>query len=323
MKRTIKWGLIGCGDVAERKGGPALYSVEHSQLWAIASRQLSKAEDFAERHGAQRAYDSVEALLADASVDTIYIATPVFLHASLTIMAANAGKHVLCEKPMAMNPGECQGMIEACRRNGVSLQIAYYRPTYPNIQEMKRLLESGVIGEPILAEVRNHSTFRPTPGKNWKTDLPYSGGGVLMDIGSHRLDLLRYLFGDFQRISGRAAAHIAGISVDSACTFQAAFANRVQATGSIYWGMPARADSLVIHGNKGILTAPDLNNGKLILETNQGQEALQLPILAFTHNGIVKNFVDHLINETPLICPGAEGLKINQYMADLYQQSGV
>lgn len=323
MKKTIKWGLIGCGDVAERKGGPALYSVEQSQLWAVASRQLAKAEDFAQRHGAERAYDSVEALLADSAVDAIYVATPVFLHASLTIMAANAGKHVLCEKPMAMNPRECQQMIDACRRNNVSLQIAYYRPTYPNIQEMKRLLESGVIGEPILAEIRNHSTFRPIPGKNWKTDLPYSGGGVLMDIGSHRLDLLRYLFGDIQRISGQATARIEGISVDSTCTFQAAFTTGVQATGSICWGMPAPADSLVIHGEKGILTAPNLNDGKLILETGQRQKTFQLPQLQYTHNGLVKNFVDHLLNGSALVCPGAEGLKTNQYMADIYQQSGM
>lgn len=321
MEKVIKWGLIGCGDVAERKGGPALYSVEQSQLWAVASRQLSRAEDFAERHGAERAYDSVEALLADAFVDAVYVATPVFLHAPQTILAANAGKHVLCEKPMAMHPRECEQMIEACRSNNVSLQIAYYRPTYPNIEKMKHLLESGFIGKPILAEVRNHSTFRPIPGKSWKTEQADSGGGVLMDIGSHRLDLLRYLFGDFQAISGQAAARIAGISVDSVCSFQASLPSAVQATGSICWGMPVRADSLVIHGEKGILAAPDLNNGTLILETDKGQETFQLPNLPYTHCGLVKNFTDHLLNGTPLICSGTEGRKTNQYMADIYQQS--
>ncbi len=124
---NLRWGIIGCGNVAETKGGPALYGVEGSELVAVMSRSAEKGADFAQRHGARRHYTSVADLLSDDEVDAVYVATPPHLHAEQTVLAAEAGKHVLCEKPMALTVAECETMVAACRDAGVELWIAYYR----------------------------------------------------------------------------------------------------------------------------------------------------------------------------------------------------
>ena len=132
---TLRWGILGCGNVAEYKGGPPLYSVDDSELIAVMRRDRAKAEDFAERHGAKRVYTDVDDLLADDELNAIYIATHPYLHCEQTLRTARAGKHILCEKPMAMTVEECQRMVDACHDAGVTLMLAYYRNFYPKYCE--------------------------------------------------------------------------------------------------------------------------------------------------------------------------------------------
>src|SRR5215217_3126996 len=124
---TIRWGIIGCGDVTEVKSGPGFQKAAGSALVAVMRRDRAKAEDYARRHGVPRAYGEADALIADPDVDAIYIATPVSSHCELALRAAAAGKPCLVEKPMAMNHRECLRMIEACAARGVPLWVAYYR----------------------------------------------------------------------------------------------------------------------------------------------------------------------------------------------------
>ena len=118
-----RWGIIGCGDVTEVKSGPALQKATGSALVAVMRRDLSKAQDYARRHGVPRAYNSADALINDPEVDAVYIATPPSSHCALTLAVAAAGKPCLVEKPMAMNHGECRRMIEACAARGVPLWV--------------------------------------------------------------------------------------------------------------------------------------------------------------------------------------------------------
>src|SRR5688572_12941890 len=124
---SLKWGLIGCGDIAQKRVAPALRNLPNCQLRAITRFQAGLAQSFANEFGARRWYRSCNELLADKEIEAVYIATPVHLHAVQTITAAEAGKHVLCEKPMAMSVKECDEMIAACQANNVKLGIAYYR----------------------------------------------------------------------------------------------------------------------------------------------------------------------------------------------------
>ena len=145
--RTIRWGVIGCGDVTEVKSGPALQQAEHSALVAVMRRNGALARDYARRHGVPRWYDDASALIADAEVDAIYVATPPSSHLEYALLAARAGKPVYVEKPMAMTFAECRAMIDGCRAAGVPLFVAYYRRALARFLEVKRLIDSGAIGE--------------------------------------------------------------------------------------------------------------------------------------------------------------------------------
>lgn len=144
--RTIRWGIIGCGDVTEVKSGPAFSRAAHSALVAVMWRNGDLARDYARRHNVPRWYDSAEALVADPEVDAVYVATPPYRHCAYTLLAARHGKPVYVEKPMAMNAAECDEMIEACRAAGVPLFTAYYRRALPRFLRVKAAFDQGAIG---------------------------------------------------------------------------------------------------------------------------------------------------------------------------------
>src|SRR5215468_2493764 len=144
--QKLRWGLIGCGDIAAKRVAPALRDLPNCELVSVARNRSDLAQPFAERFGARKWFADWHALAQDEEIDAVYIATPVHLHASQTIAAAEAGKHVLCEKPMALNVEECEGMIAACRKHHVKLGVAYYRHFYPVVARIKDIIRSGEIG---------------------------------------------------------------------------------------------------------------------------------------------------------------------------------
>src|SRR5919197_2060291 len=147
----FKWGLIGAGDIVRRRVAPALRESSRCELVAISRARADLAAEFASTFSARRWYRRWRDLVVDPDVEGVYVATPVHVHAEQTIAAAEAGKHVLCEKPMAMDAAECDRMIAACRANGVRLGIAYYRRFYPTVRRIEALLTSREIGDPVVA----------------------------------------------------------------------------------------------------------------------------------------------------------------------------
>src|SRR5260221_13939836 len=135
--KQLGWGLIGCGDIAQKRVAPAIRDSASGELIAVNRAQSELAAAFAKQFGARRWYLDWKKLLRDEEVEAVYIATPVHLHAEQTIAAAEAGKHVLCEKPMAMNVRECDQMIDAGRRHNVKIGVAYYRKFYPDAHRHK------------------------------------------------------------------------------------------------------------------------------------------------------------------------------------------
>ncbi len=202
----LGWGILGCGDITERRGAPAINRQPESRLVCVQSRSASNAEACASRHGAARWTSSREALLADPEVQAVYVATEHHRHHADVLAAAEAGKHILCEKPLALSVTQGREMIAACRSNGVALQVAYYRRYYPKLLRMKELLDAGAIGEPVSASI--HLSGRIDPGaaspENWRLDAARSGGGALVDTGSHRLDLLCWMLGPAERVAAFA-----------------------------------------------------------------------------------------------------------------------
>ena len=151
--KTIRWGILGAGDVCEVKSGPAFQRAEHSELVAVMRRDGAKAEDFARRHGVGRWYDSVSDLLGDSEVDAVYIATPPRFHLEHTLAALTAGKDVYLEKPMAMSADECRQIIKAEEKSKNKLALAHYRRALPAFTRIRELIEDGTLGTVRLAEL--------------------------------------------------------------------------------------------------------------------------------------------------------------------------
>ncbi len=248
---NIRWGIIGCGDVAEKKGGPALYRAAGSELTAVMRRDRAKAEDFARRHGARRAYDRVEDLLADEEVDAVYIATPPNLHKEQTLQAAAAGKHVLVEKPMALNAGECDAMIAACARAGVHLHVAYYRRFWPKFVEARRLIREGYIGHVLGARLQMCAL---SGGGGWRVDPAISGGGHFVDVGSHRLDMLLHLLGDVAEVTGYVDNLVGSHPAENDVVLSLRMASRVVVSAGFHFHTHPSRDVLEIYGTGGTLS---------------------------------------------------------------------
>jgi predicted dehydrogenase len=152
--RTVRWGIIGCGDVTEVKSGPGFQKADGSALVAVMRRDGSKARDYARRHGVARAYDSARGLIDDPDVDAVYVATPPSSHAELALVIASAGKPCLVEKPMAITYAECTRMADAFESRGVPLWVAYYRRALPRFLKVRDLLRTGIIGQVTSVHVQ-------------------------------------------------------------------------------------------------------------------------------------------------------------------------
>src|SRR6202167_705676 len=194
----LNWIVIGIGDISIRRVIPAIQAEPRSRLYGLVTRDPAKAVPYN-----TRSWTTLDEALSDPEVHVVYVATPVFLHAPQTIQSLRAGKHVLCEKPMAMNEAEARSMVQTAEESGRTFGVAYYRRTYPKVRRAKQLLEAGAIGKPMLAELTCHE-WRDEKGshRNWLIDPAKAGGGPLYDIASHRIDVANCLFGQPNRAAG-------------------------------------------------------------------------------------------------------------------------
>jgi predicted dehydrogenase len=268
--KQVGWGVVGCSDIVERRAGEAIRQQAQSRLVAFQSRDRARAEAFASRFGALVAYDDLDRLLADGRIDVVYVATEVDRHAALTIAAAEAGKHVLVEKPMARTTDECRAMIAAAQRHGVQLSVAYYARFFEKSAAMKRVVEEGALGTIVRATVTQIGFVNPDPSnpKYWRvTDR--GGGNVLADVGSHRIDQLVYWLGRPVRVAGlvdRLSMPYAAADTETALLQFAGGAHAtVLANANVPRGLrptagpgdPSGATSIEVFGTKGaLLTDP-------------------------------------------------------------------
>jgi predicted dehydrogenase len=227
----VNWATIGCSDIVERRAADAILQQPNSHITAFHSRTLPRAQSFATKYGAERAYDDIDALLADDRIHAVYVATEVDRHAEQTIAAAEAGKHVLVEKPMALTPDECRAMIDAATRHNVNLAVAYYARFFDKSAAMQRVIAEGHLGKVVRATITQLAYANPDPSnpKYWRV-TGRGGGNLLADVGSHRLDLLMYWLGRPARVAGLADRLSMPYEAPDTETALAQFANGAHAT---------------------------------------------------------------------------------------------
>ena len=249
---TVRWGMIGCGDVAEVKSGPALQKAEGSALVAIMRRDRAKADDYARRHDVARVHGSADDLIHDSGIDAVYIATPPSSHFELALKAAAAGKPCLVEKPMAMNHAECLRMVDAFRAAQTPLWVAYYRRALPRFLKVRELLRAGVIGQLTSIHVKVTDPLATgDAAKAWRFNTEISGAGLFLDLASHYFDIIDFLAGPITAAAGFALNTGGAYAAEDVTAAAFQIGGKVAGTGIWNFNAPASGDSIVFTGSQG------------------------------------------------------------------------
>ena len=299
--KQINWGFIGCGEVTEKKSGPAFNEVEGSQVVAVMSRSENKARSYAERHHIRKWYTDAQELIDDPDVNAIYIATPPSSHATFAIMAMRAGKPVYIEKPLAASYNDCIRINRISEQTGVPCFVAYYRRYLPYFQKVKEIIQNGTIGKVINVQLRFSVPPRDLDYKNekelpWRLQPDIAGGGYFYDLAPHQIDLLQNIFGVITRAHGYPAnrAHLyKAEDTVSACFF---FENGVTGSGS--WCFvgheSAKEDRIEVLGDKGSLSFSVFTYEPIVLITSEGKQSITVPNPSYVQLPIIKHVIEHL-----------------------------
>ena len=291
----VRWGIVGCGDVAEVKSGPALQKAHGSRLVAVMRRNLALAQDFARRHEVPRVHARAEDLIGDPEVDAVYIATPPSTHCELSLRVAAAGKPCLVEKPMAMNHPECLRMVEAFRTRGVPLWIAYYRRALPRYRTVRELLTGGAIGRVTSARVEVMDRLvTGDRASAWRFRAAVAGAGLFLDMGSHCVDLLDFLVGEITDASGFAVNTGGTYEVEDVTAASFRMAGDVVGSGIWNFNAGATRDTMVFMGSDGELRTPIFHEEEILLSTSQGDTLYPIRNPPHVHQPLIQSIVDEL-----------------------------
>ena len=308
--KTIRWGIIGVGDVTEVKSGPGFQKAENSELVAVMRRNGDLARDYAERHGVLRWYDNADALIEDSEVDAVYIAAPPYVHKDYTLKCAQAGKPLLVEKPMALNFAECQEMVDACHNAGVPLWVAYYRRSLPRFLKIKALVDAGALGD-IRSVVIKLYMRPPAEGDEpgWKFTPEISGGGKFFDMAVHTLDFLDYVFGPIKIAQGLVTNQGKQYAAEDHVVANFMFDCGVVGVGDWCFASSAHLDETIIVGTKGQLAFSTFDTEPLILTTAAGIQSLTIDNPPHVHQPLIQTIVNELNGQGQCPSTGISGTR--------------
>lgn len=316
--KTIRWGIIGCGNVTEVKSGPGFQLAEHSELVAVIRRNGHLAEDYAKRHGVPRWYDDADRLIADPEVDAVYVATPPDSHLEYAARAAAAGKPVYVEKPMALNYAQCEAMLDACRTSGVPLFVAYYRRALPRFLHIKRLIEDGAIGHVRFVHTRQTKKLTErADALPWRLDPSVSGGGYFFDLASHTLDVLDFLLGPIRSASGQASNLGGAYTTEDTVSGVYEFESGVQGTGTWCFCGYENVDVNEIVGDLGKLTFSTFGHEPIVQTTAAGVTAHPFEAPKHIQQPLIQTIVHDLLGLGKCASTGASAARTSRIMDEI------
>ncbi len=319
--KYVKWGFIGCGEVTEKKSGPAFSDVKGSSVVAVMSRSEAKARSYAERHHIPRWYTDAQELIDDPDVNAVYVATPPSSHATFAIMAMKAGKPVYVEKPLAASYDDCARVNRISEQTGVPCFVAYYRRYLPYFHKVKEIVNSGAIGNIINVQVRFAVPPRDLDYSNaenlpWRLQPDIAGGGYFYDLAPHQLDLLQEMFGVITDAQGFYANR--GKLYETEDTVSAIFQFESGLPGSGSWCFvaheSAREDSIQLIGNRGSLRFSVFDYAPIEVHTSDGTECIEVPNPPFVQFPLIKNVVEHLQDLDICTCTSVSATAVNWAM---------
>ena len=319
--KKIEWGFIGCGEVTEKKSGPAFSEVEGSSVEAVMSRSAEKARSYAKRHGIPKWYTDPQELIDDPEVNAIYIATPPSSHATFAIMAMKAGKPVYVEKPLAASYDDCARINRVSEQTGVPCFVAYYRRYLPYFRKVKEIINNGVIGNVTNVQIRFSVPPRDLDYKGsahlpWRLQPDIAGGGYFYDLAPHQLDLIQDIFGIIVKAHGYCAnrAHLykAEDSISACFLFESGL------PGSGSWcfvgHQSAKEDCIEVIGEKGTLSFSVYTYNPLKLITSEGTTSIVVPNPPHVQLPIIKSVIEDLQGIGVCTCRSVNATPVNWVM---------
>jgi predicted dehydrogenase len=305
--QKIKWGIIGCGNVTEKKSGPAFNKVPDSELVAVMRRDAAKAEDYARRHNVPKWYDNVDGLINDPDVNAIYIATPPLQHEDYAARAMAAGKPVYVEKPISLTADSARKMLAVSEKYQQKASVAHYRRQQPVFLKVKELLENKAIGEIRFADLKMlqppKSNLIAATEENWRIDPAISGGGLFHDLAPHQLDLMVYFFGKVKEASGLSLNQGGFYPADDLVTGNILFENNVVFNGLWCFAAPENEeqDICTIVGSEGKISFPVFKM-EITITKNQNQEILNFEPLEHVQQPLIAKVVQYFLGKGPNPC---------------------
>ena len=280
MSSRIGWGLIGASTIAREWMIGAIRAQPDGEVVAVLSSDAERGRRFAADNGIATSHTRLEDLLADAAVDAVYISTTNELHCAQTLAAAAAGKHVLCEKPLALTVTDAVRMVAACRDAGVVMGTNHHLRNAATHRTMREAIQAGRIGKPLAARVF-HAVYLPPHLQGWRIDRPDAGGGVVLDITVHDADTLRFVLDD-EPVEVVALEQTAGLAkgLEDGVMAVVRFGSGVVAQLHDAFTVRHAGTGFEVHGSEGSLVARDVMTqrpvGEVVLRNEQGSEALPL-----------------------------------------------
>lgn len=319
--KEIGWGFIGCGEVTEKKSGPAFNEVPGSHVVAVMSRNAEKAESYAKRHNIKKWYTDPLELINDPEINAIYIATPPSSHATFAIMAMKAGKPVYIEKPLAASYEDCARINRISELTGVPCFVAYYRRYLPYFQKVKQIIQSGAIGTPANVQIMFSVPPRDLDYKSngslpWRLQPDIAGGGYFYDLAPHQLDLIQDIFGVITRAHGycsNMAKLYKAEDTISACFY---FENGLPGSGSwcFVGHQSAKEDRIEVIGEKGMLSFSVYNYSPIQLVTSEGRSSIVVPNPPYVQLPIIRSVIEHLQGIGICECTSVSATPVNWVM---------
>lgn len=314
---TLKWGVLGAGSVAQRRAMPAIQKATGAELHALFSRDAARAKQLATEHNATTSYSNVDDLLSDTELDAIYVSTPVNLHCEQVIAAAERGLHVLCDKPMALNPQECEQMIDACDANNVHLQVCFLFRFHSCFQQIKAWVNENRLGQIVHGRMPFLKKYLLTADE-WRAQPDKSGGGCLMDLGPHSVDLLRYLIGEVTEVTAFCDSTIHNYHVEETGGILMRFQNGAQGFTDLSFSVAQCDIVLELYGTEGTVSVINDNGWKIHTYFN-GEKQVIPSQYEDLYQHQFEHFAECVATGIAALASGDDGLKANTILSAAYQ----
>ena len=308
---SLRWGIIGAGGVARRRTMPAINQARDAELVALMVRDPARAETLAKEFGAEYAYSDWRELLANPEVDAVHVATPVYLHREQVIAAAEAGKHVMCDKPMGMSATECQDMIDACKANDVHLQVCFLMRFGSVNRRLKQLVAEGRFGK-ILSARATILKWLPLDDDSWRVKPEFGGGGALMDLGAHTIDVLTYILGPVKTAYALCSNFVTSWKAEETVSVLFRAENGAHVVVEHSFRAKGGDSTIEINGSEAsaLISTPPTGGGSPTIRISDADGVTTEPVPFENYYQLqVEHFADCIAGKADPVAPGEDGLK--------------